>query len=150
MSRIASRGAGIAKAIGRRAGPLVTVGLGAYDAIDSYLDGDKRSAVGAIGRTAGSLLGGVGGAALGSFAGPVGTVAGGFAGSQAGGMGGEAVANRLYDWLAGEKERESEPTKVESTMALRLDLPPGVMARATNLSSSSGLDVDLGYTVLGP
>ncbi|EME69713.1 phage tail tape measure protein, TP901 family [Paramagnetospirillum caucaseum] len=151
LSRIASRGAGIASAIGRHAAPLVTVGLGAYDAIDSYLDGDKRSAIGAVGRTAGSLLGAMGGGALGSMALPgVGTLAGGLAGAQAGGMGGETIANRLYDWLAGEKERASEPTKVESTVALRLDLPPGVTARATNLSSSSGLDVDLGYTVLGP
>ncbi len=80
----------------------------------------------------------------------MGTVAGGFAGSQAGGMGGEALAERLYDWLAGEKERTSAPTKVESTVALHLDLPPGVTARATSLSPSTSLDVDLGCTVLGP
>ena len=150
LGRVASRGGRVLGAVARRAGPALTVGLGAYDAIDSYLDGDKRSAIGAVGRTAGSLLGAVGGGALGSFAGPLGTMAGGFAGSQAGGMGGEALAERLYDWLAGEKERKNEPTKVESTVALRLDLPPGVTAQATNLSHSSGLDVDLGYTLGGP
>lgn len=150
LAGLAARGAGLAKAVGRRLGGAVTVGLGSYDTIDALMDGDNRRAAGAVGRTLGSLGGAVGGGALGTMIAPgLGTVAGGFAGSQAGGMGGEALAERLYDWLAGDKERRAEPTKVESTVALELRLPPGAEARATNMTPSNGLHVDLGYAFGG-
>lgn len=146
LNRVASRGAGLAGGILRRAGPLAAVGMGAYETIDALISGDTRSAIGAIGKAVGGGLGGAAGAAGGSLVMPgVGTAIGGLAGATAGAAGGEALFTKLYDWLAGESGKKDEPTKVESTVALRLDLPPGVTAKATNLAGDSGLDVDLGY-----
>lgn len=144
ISRLASRGAGLAGGLLRRAGPLAAVGMGTYETIDAMMSGDTRAALGAVGKVVGGGLGGVGGGTVGSLVGPVGTVAGGLAGATAGAAGGEALLTKLYDWLAGEKTRKDEPTKVESTVALRLNLPAGVTATATNLAASSGLNVDLG------
>lgn len=61
-----------------------------------------------------------------------------------GAAGGEALLTRLYDWFTADEAKQAEPTKVESAMALRFDLPPGVTSHATALSADSGLNVDLG------
>lgn len=147
IGRLASRGAGLTGGLLRRAGPLAAIGMGAYETIDAMMSGDTRAALGAAGRAVGGGLGGIGGGALGSVAMPgVGTVAGGLIGATAGAAGGEVLLTKLYDWLTGaQAQQTTEPTKVESTVALRLELPPGVSAHATNLTASAGLDVDMGY-----
>lgn len=129
---------GIASRAGRwlgRAGGALGGVLGAVDAASSFMDGDTRGAVTAVGRT----LGGIGGGALGSLLGPVGTVAGGAGGA----YGGEKLFAALYDYFNKDNEKAPEPMKGE--MRVMIETSPGTTAKVTGLSSQSpGFEIDTG------
>lgn len=145
IGRLASRGAGLAGGLLRRAGPLAAIGMGAYETIDALMSGDTRAALGGLGRAVGGGLGGAAGAAGGSLVMPgIGTALGGLAGATAGAAGGEALLTKLYDWLAGERDKKAEPAKVEGILGLDLRLPPGFSATLTSSQTTPGLDLDLG------
>ena len=143
LGRLAGRGSALLGGLARRAGPIAAA-LGAVDGIDALLAGDTRRAVGAVGQTVGGFLGGAVGGAAGTLVVPgAGTALGGMLGATAGAAGGEAMLTKLYDWLAGNNQ---QPAKIEGSLSVDLNLPPGVTATVQSARTTPGLDVDLGQT----
>jgi Predicted chitinase len=83
-----------------KGGGIVTAGVAALEAYDSYKAGDGAGVAEAVGSGAGGILGGAAmGAAIGSVVPVVGTLAGGIIGGALGAMGGGAIGRGLFNWF---------------------------------------------------
>lgn len=99
IDTIRSGPGGIIKTFGKGAA-VVTAGVSALEAWDSYKAGDNAGVAEAVGSGAGGILGGAAmGAAAGSVIPVVGTVAGGIIGGALGALGGGSLGRSLYTWF---------------------------------------------------
>ncbi|AHI60312.1 tail fiber protein [Erwinia phage Ea35-70] len=83
-----------------KGGGIVTAGVSALEAWDSYKSGDNAGVAEAAGSGVGGILGGAAmGAAIGSVVPVVGTAIGAIAGGAIGALGGGAIGRSLYTWF---------------------------------------------------
>jgi hypothetical protein len=160
--KLAARGGRWGRMLGRAGGVLGRTGgligrgnaalalvTGGVDVATSLASGDTRGAVGAGGRTGGALAGAALGAAAGSIVPVIGTAIGGIVGGMAGAFGGEALFKGIYDWLSKDAQKKDEPAKVQGAMRLDVRLADGIQGSVSGLSSTPGLDMDVGMTTSG-